>query len=138
MFYIGHCLIDPTLCISSLHRQIFEAVMVLYRYHSAPHSVPDNTPYPLYTSGSQPGGHNPVGVIRHFARGCERHLQTRWPFFLLFAGCWAEIWTSANMMTFFFALYLILGRNLDICRRDDLFFCSSLDAQLHLHVINDS
>ena len=61
------------------------------------------------------------------------------------------IWTS---ITFFFALHLILGGNLDICGLDDLFFalhlilsenldicvffCSSPDAQLHLCVFNDS
>ena len=31
-------------------------------------------------------------------------------------------WTSANVMTFYFALHLISGGKLDICGRDHLLF----------------
>ena len=47
------------------------------------------------------------------------HLRTWWPFFCFSLDSGQKNWTSADVMTLFFALYLILGGKLDICGRDD-------------------
>ena len=49
-------------------------------------------------------------------------------FFWLFTYLWAENWTTEGVMTFFLLFNCLWAENgkLDICGRDDLFFCSSL------------
>ena len=39
------------------------------------------------------------------------------------------------VVTFFFAFHLILGGELDVCRRGDLFFCSSLDFGRKIRIV---